>query len=487
MPPGTPLEIRLTSSVASFSSKVGDSVSAVLIAPVVRNGREILPQGVEFTGIVRKVSRVGYGVRHETASIRLDFNRLRFSDGATLPVASRVIEVDTGREKVNSSGVIQGIRSTGSISYRVSGYVRTALLWDVHAELAEWAIKSLLVELPEPEIYYPAGTELKIGLTRQLTFAAECDPDPETEAGDDLDGLRTLIASMPVRTQDPNNKRPSDLTNLLLIGSREDITTAFRAAGWSEAGPASMRNRIECIRAAAEIHGFHGAPMTNLLLDGSEADMSWQKSLNDVSKRHHIRIWKQPDTWNGQELWMAAATRDVDFAYLRPGKTFTHEIDPKVDNERDKVANDLEFTTCARPVVWAERQGTPRFTHNGTGDPIATDTRLAVMELNACPSPRLATEDDSSQTLAAHGTRLQRFLRREILVTRSDFIRSNVYYRSFEAARWAVRYLRYRQRKASEMRSLEADYGPGGSSPPAAPRNSVLATLRGKPVAAGSF
>jgi hypothetical protein len=289
-----------------------------------------------------------------------------------------------------------------------------------------------------------------------------------------LDELRGLVARMPIRTSDPNNHRASDLTNVLLIGSREEISDAFRAAGWSEAQPTSIRTRIGTIRAAAEIHGFQEAPMTSLLLRGAEADMSWQKGLNDVSKRHHIRIWKQPGTWNGEDLWMAAATRDVDFAYMRPGKYFTHEINPKVDEERDKVAYDLEFTSCASPLMWVARQGMPHFTRNATGDPIGTDTRMVVMEFNSCGAPRLANESEDTQTLTARGSMVQRFLRREVLVTRSDFLRSNIYYRSFEVSRWAYRYIRYRQHKAEEMRSLLATYGPAGSSAPDPPHNSTL-------------
>ena len=478
-PVGTQLQVRLTSAVGSFSSKSGAPVSAVLIAPVVLDGRTVLAPGIRFAGEIKSVSRVGYGVRHETASLRLDFNRMILPGGERVPMVSRVVRIDNGRERVTPSGLIQGVRSTGSISYRVSGYVRTALLWDVHAEMAEWAIKSLLVALPEPEIYYPAGTELTMSLTRPLTLAAPAEPDADDDPlpDNDLYDLRALVASMPIRTLDPDNQRPSDLTNVLLIGSREEISTAFRAAGWSEAGPDSIRARIRVIRAAAEIHGFRGAPMTALLLKGAGADMSWQKSLNDVSKRHHIRIWKQRGLWNGQELWMAAATRDVDFAYMRPGRTFTHEIDPKVDEERDKVAYDLAFTACARPLVWAARQGMPRFTRNGTGDPIGTDTRMVVLQLNACAAPRLSTETQDAESLVARGGKWQRFARREVLVTRSDFLRTNIYYRSFEVSRWAYEYMRYRRRKASEMRSLLATYGPAGSSPPAAPRTSGLAIL----------
>jgi hypothetical protein len=477
VPAGTQLQVRLTNSIGSFSSHVGSPVNAVLIAPLMLDGREILSPGMMFSGQIKSVTRVGYGVRHETASLRLEFDHLILPDGERMPMASQVIRVDNGREKVNSSGLIQGIRSTGSIAYRVSGYLRTALLWDVHAEMAEWAIRSLLVSLPEPEIYYPAGTELQIRIAHRMTMLAPAGPDPDNESlsDDDVSDLRSLVASMPVRTQDPGTRRPSDLTNVLMIGSREEISTAFRAAGWAEAQADSIRARIGCIRAAAEIHGFQAAPMTPLLLEGAGADMSWQKSLNDVSKRHHIRIWKQPGLWNGQELWMAAATRDVDLAYLRPGRAFTHEIDPKVDEEREKVVNDLTFTSCARPLVWADRQAIPHLTRNATGDSIATDSRMVVLQLNDCASPRLSTESGDVEPLVARGSKWQRFLRREVLVTRSDLLRTNIYYRSYEVSRWAYEYVRYRRRRASEMRSLQAAYGPAGSSPYPAPRTSTLA------------
>ena len=172
---------------------------------------------------------------------------------------------------------------------------------------------------------------------------------------------------------------------------------------------------------------------------------------------------------------MAAATRDVDFAYMRPGRYFTHEIDSRVDEEREKVVNDLTFTSCAQPLIWAVRQGTPRLTRNGTGDRIGTDTRMVVLQLNECPTPRMATESDGGEALVARGGRWQRFFRREVLVARSDVLRTNIYYRSYELSKWAVEYVRYRRRKASETRSLQATYGPAGSSPPVAPHQSGLA------------
>lgn len=483
-PAGAPLRVRLTTTVGSWSSTAGTPVQAVLIAPLLIDGRTTIPAGCMLSGKIKSVTRVGLGIRHERASLGLEFSQLTLPGGKTIPLSARLTQVDNGRERVEKNGLIEGVRATNSISYRVSGYIKTALLWHFHAELAEWFIKSLVVQLPESEIYYPAGTELTLRLTRQLDSVTAADTAPEGNqiaAGDtlsaaDLEDLRGLVADMPVRADDPETGRPSDLTNVLLIGSKAQIASAFQAAGWVEARTDSIRSRIGCIRAAAEVRGFRTAPMTPLLIKGEAADMSWQKSLNDVAKRHHIRIWKQPGLWDGQEIWIAAATRDVDFAYMRPGRTFTHQIDANVDDERDKVAYDLAFTTCGEPLAWTARHGVLRTTRNATGDPITTDTRAVIVRMNACSSPRVTPDVSDTTALEARGGRFQRFVRREILVTRSDLIRSNPYYRTYEAARWTFDYARNRKKKVVETRA-EATGSGFSLGPPASGFRQSLSSM----------
>src|ERR1051325_5597874 len=53
VPSGTDLHIRLTSKVSSADGKPGAPVTAVLIAPVVEDGKIIVPPGAELTGTVR--------------------------------------------------------------------------------------------------------------------------------------------------------------------------------------------------------------------------------------------------------------------------------------------------------------------------------------------------------------------------------------------------------------------------------------------------
>jgi hypothetical protein len=412
----------------------------------------VLAAGSTLTGKLKSVTRVGLGLRHETAGLNLQFDRITPPDGDGVPISTRVFEVDNGREHVARDGRIQGIRSTGSISYRVSGYIRTMLLWDVHAELAEWAIRSLLMELPEPEIYYPAGVELTLLLTQPLNLQ---DLQPQEEStvaisGEEREDLARIVSRMPERTHVPASDRAADVTNILLIGSHDQIVTAFDAAGWSQPAPRWFRSRISFIRAVAELHGDDAAPMSLLLLDGAEPGMSWQKGLNDVSKRHHIRMWKAAGTWHGNEVWVGAATRDIDFEYLRPGHALSHKIAENIDEERDKVAYDLAFSSCGNILERADRRDLPRFAHNATGDPIFTDGRVAVIQLNDCESPRFWTDSVDSTPIPEHGDKWQRFARREILSGRNELLRTNPYWRTYEAGRWIFDSIRQRMQRNAD-------------------------------------
>jgi hypothetical protein len=448
VPAGTRLEVRLTSTVGTYASKVGSPVTAVLIAPVRVGGELLLPAGSILTGKVKSVRRVGLGVVHETAAMGIEFTEIVLPDDETLPLSAKVIAVDNGRERVEKNGEIGGMRMTSSVAYRVSGYIRMAMMMDVHAELALWAIKTLVIQVPEPEIYFKPGVELSLTLTEALPARAQHEPEdaPRRLAESERDALDQILATMPSRTTRPSNGRPSDLVNLMFVGSQEQIRAAFLAAGWSEAAPCNMRSRFQGVRAYVEGRSSNSFPMTHLLLNDEVADMSWQKDLNDMSKRHHIRIWKQPQMWDGQEVWAAAATRDIDFAYMHHGAAMTHRIEANIDQERDKIAYDLAFTSYVDVLDWAERSGVPGVTRNGTGDLMNTDKKLAVLRLRDCDFPRLSTDTQEMDSIPVHGRMGQRFVRREILSLRNDIVRNNVYWRGYEGVRWIVTNVRKRNR-----------------------------------------
>ncbi len=446
VPVGAELNVRLTTTVGSYASKPGSPVHAVLIAPVLVRGETMLPAGSTLLGTVTSVRRVGLGIIHETAALGLEFTSLTLPGGETLPIRTRLLGVDNSRERVTRDGRIQGPRTTSSVCYRVSGYIRTMLLWYVHAEVAEWMVKSLIVNVPEPEIYYPAGVELTLTLTEALNPPAHIESEPvaglSAEERGELDGL---AARLPVRSYAAASDRPSDLINLLFAGSRDELAAAFSAAGWVEAQPASLRSGLKDVAAVVESHGYLYAPMSSLLVNDAGADMSWEKSLNDFAKRHHVRLWKRPERWHGRDLWIGAATQDIELAYLRRGEPITHKVDEHIDPERDKIVNDLVFTNCVEQRDWLDRPGAPQVARNGTGDRMTTDGRLAVIVFNRCEAPRPFVPAMDAAPVPAHGGKLQRIARRQILSARSDLLRDNPYWRSYEGGRWLVTAARHRK------------------------------------------
>jgi hypothetical protein len=433
IPAGTHLEIRLTTPVGTYASKVGAPVSAVLTVSAMD-----LPVGSMLAGEVKAVRRVGLGIVHETSAIAIEFNRITLPDSTVVPISARVIEVDNARERVGRGGLISAERSTGSLSNRAAGYVRMAVGLNLHAQLGLWAVKSVLADVPEPEIYYPAGVDLTLALNEPVTVTAReaVEDMPRQLTEEESAGLQEIVAGMPERTANKSH-HASDLINVMFIGSREQLSAAFLAAGWSQTPAATFRSHLRNVRAVMGNEGNAVAPMSTLLLDGEAADMMWQKGLNDVGKRHHIRIWKRAETWNGQEIWIGAATHDVDFAFLRPGMAVTHRIAQQIDRERDKVVHDLEFESAVNFADWIERPEVGRELHNATGDKMTTDGRLAVLHLRTRPAAQF-TVGYRPVELPRHGKMMERFARREILSMRNELIRNNSYWRSYEALRFAV-------------------------------------------------
>jgi hypothetical protein len=444
IPAGTPLHIRLTSAVGTYASQNGSPVSAVLIAPV-NVGGAVLPAGSILNGEVLAVRRIGLGVVHERASLSLNFDFLTLPGESSEAVSTRMAAVDTGHEEVTPSGSIRETRSTSSLGNRALHYARKALMFNVHAQLAAFVIKSVLMQVPEPEIYLPSGAELTLTLTEPMRAPVLLDPGdglPRALTAEEREDLAPVIAKFPERTSSTHDTRLADPVNLVLLGSRDQISAAFDAAGWTQARPYSFRANWKSGLAVAFNRGYLDAPMSALLVNELPPDMSWQKGFNDIYKRHHIRLWRMGETADGQEVWIGAATRDIDVAYLRPTALVTHKVAGLVDLERDKIVNDLTFTSCTDAVDWWDRPDMPHVSRNATGDRMETDGRLAVVALNDC---RNAEALPGADALPMHGSKFQRVVRREIMSFRSDMIRSNPYWRAFEQARMLVTVIRQRR------------------------------------------
>jgi LssY C-terminus len=413
LPAGTRLEVRLSVSTGSRISHPGDHVEGVVIAPVFDTGELLIPQGSIISGVVQNVERVGLGLKHLTSGIEYRFESVQQRDGTAIPVEARVFRVETAKERVNAHGVIGGIYPTANLSSSAAFYVLPLLCVDPEFGVPMLGIKFLIARSPDPEIYFPAGTEVILELTRSADFPTPGVPTNHIASlsASELADVHGVLSKLPEQRTDRGRNHPSDLVNILLLGSRESINRAFQAAGWTGAQRSSIRSIYRMYHCMVQRMGYSMAPMGRLTLNGMTADAEYQKSLNTFSKRHHVRLWKQAQ----KDAWLSAATEDVSYKFVR--MHLTHATDPLIDNERAKVLNDLAFTGCLDAASLMPRDSSDATHQDGS---IRTDGKIAVLRINDCREPR-RMPTQSAQT----GPRGRKRSAQALLALRNDLIRTN--------------------------------------------------------------
>ncbi len=378
MPVGSEIQIRLKTKVATPTSKAKDPVEAVVIAPVMVEGQFVIPAGAVVRGDVEKATQSTKP--DERSTLLLAFNEIEIG-GTKLKLAARVASVENARESVDEQGQITGIVASETISGRLdAGLNKLAERSSGFADILNTVKKAVLKE-PESDITYDAGVEMALTLTAPLDLKTASGPGPAAKlkpiAGENA--LLDLVARQPFQTFAQKPPKPSDITNIMLVGTLEEVQQAFKDAGWSNAGALTTEAKLETFRAIAEQRGYKEAPVSVLLLEGRPPDLVFEKINNTFARRHHLRVWKRPDTFEGKPVWVIAATHDTGIDFSEQNRTFIHKIDSQIDGERAKVVNDLLFTGRVRSVALVDRPAVPQHGQNATGDNVETDAKMAVL------------------------------------------------------------------------------------------------------------
>jgi hypothetical protein len=375
IPAGAELHLRLADPVGSASSKVKDPVRAVVIAPVLSGDRMLVPAGAEVSGEVREVlASAAPGNDTKQAKLLLVFTRLN-----GLPISAKLTSVDNARETVDSQGRIIGIDPSKTLSSEADrGINKLSERFGSFGSILE-AAKGAIVKPTDPEITYPAGVEFSITLLKPITAVAQ--PSPKLGSFVEAD-VQRMVVDQPIRANAAKPPRPSDLTNILLIGAQDNIEAAFTQAGWTAAAALNDKSKLETARAIIEDRGYKEGPVSVLYIDGRPPDLALEKTNDTFSKRHHLRIWRRPGAFNGLPIWIVTATHDTAIQFSETDHTFIHKIDPNIDAERAKVVSDLLFTGAVHAIALVERTGLPQNPTNATGDQLLTDGRIAVLQID---------------------------------------------------------------------------------------------------------
>lgn len=383
VPAGTEVWVRLTAPVHTKQSRSGDKLTGVVIAPVRDGERVVLAPHTKVDGTLL-LARPARN-RFTRAEAAIDFTNFMHADGTTTRIPTRVLEVDNSRETVNHGRILGVPFPNEAVGRWTMGLRGLGFVMPGVAEGLRWSTHAYNATLGR-EIDYPAGTELllRVSVPENLkTKAPQRDwnmvkPTPE---------LVKLVRTQPHRVKTPSGE-DSDITNLMFIGHAEDLEAGFREAGWLEAKNLGVKSGALTIFAAMRRSGYEQAPFARLLLDGKEPDYEYQKDLNTVAKRHHFRVYRRPEMYQGQPVWIASATHDIGIGAGRAGTQWYHLIDPEIDKERQKIADDLLFTGAATGYSLVDRPDAPRKAGNATGDELRTDGRMMVLHL-AAERPRV--------------------------------------------------------------------------------------------------
>lgn len=380
LPAGTEIQIRLKTKVSTESSKPQDPVEAVVISPVTQGAQSVIPMGSTVRGVVGTATQSTKG--DERSALTLSFTEIEI-DGVKLTLAAQVVGVDNAREKLDEKGQINGILASETLTGKLdAGIDKIAGRYSGLAGVLS-AAKNVVLKPAEGDITYDIGVEMTLNLTAPLSLKGPVGRGPAANLQPirNKAALLALVAREPFQTMAERPSKPSDVTNLMLIGGQEQVKQVFAAAGWTTAQSLNALAKFETIRALAEDRGYNEAPVSVLLLDGKPPDLVFEKLNNTFARRHHLRVWLRPVTFQGKPVWAIAATHDVGINFSEENRTFIHRIDSEIDRERAKVVNDLLFTGRVESMELMDRPNVPQHAQNATGDNLETDGRIAVLVL----------------------------------------------------------------------------------------------------------
>ena len=425
LPPGTALEARLSVTTGSRISHRGDPIEATIIAPVSVGGRILIPQGSRLLGSVTNATAVGLGLKHSTASVTYGFQTLVLPDGTGIPLSARLVEIDTAKERVDDLGTVTGIPPIASLSSAVSFFVVPLLLVNPPLGVPIWGMKSVIAPSANPEIRFPTGTELILRLSATVTLPATTAfrPPARSLSPRDVTEVEQLLKSSAQRAH--MGGRPSDLVNVLLMGSRSRLDRVFHASGWVQAHRKSPIALYRIYLALAKRIGYPRAPMNALTLNQVPSAFMQQKSLNTIQKRHHVRVWQYPGK---TDIWLAAAAEDIGFRFRM--MHWTHSTDPNIDSERAKVVNDLAFSGCVDAAGLLSRDSKDLVQDPTAEYPIVTDGDIAVIRLNDCADPKPMAGVSEASAVRQRGR-----MARTLTAFRDELTRSNIFFTTYNTFR----------------------------------------------------
>jgi hypothetical protein len=421
-----------------------------VIAPFQSSGVLFMPQGTIISGTVTARKSVGLGFVRERATLDILFRDYTLPDGRRFALHARLKHIENGREDVTPEGNIRGVLAANGPQQLIGGiwtrptltlFARSPLgltgisgrIWKGYSlgpigAASLFVLKIALFRMPEPNIQLPAGAELCLAV---LGLPEDAPDFAIPQAAEVPAGLEEFLRFQPFAVTRPNGRLVKDIVNIAFTGTKEELVQAFYISGWHSADLLTTKSWAEECNSFTAKTGYSQAPVSKLMYRDAPPDFIFEKSLNSVLMRHHVRVWKA--SWKGQEIWLGAATHDIGAGFDPRTVKFTHRIQSQVDFERDKILNDLTFSQCSEPAGFVQRPNAAQLSFDGKS--ITTDGRLAVIRLQRCEPLQDGNGSDRPKPV---GLMIARMVRRVVLETRNYIERENTFFWTYRAIKWTL-------------------------------------------------
>ena len=201
--------------------------------------------------------------------------------------------------------------------------------------------------------------------------------------------LRAELEKLPCCAAGKDGKSNGDPLNMVLIGSREDLSSAFVRRGWLPAERTYGKAIFKTIDSFLFGSRYRYSPVSPLYFHKRQQDFAGQKPRHTVHQRNHLRVWLTPMRFQGQKVWIGQISRDIGVRFtFKTWPPVTHKIDPDIDEAMYALLEDLIYSQQLAKVGWVKGVGAaarhdPRY--NLTGDPYFTAGLRIVLQFDHRP------------------------------------------------------------------------------------------------------
>ncbi len=234
----------------------------------------------------------------------------------------------------------------------------------------------------------PTGGKFAVHIDRTAASTTTAGGALASSGNYDFKSLFPLLdQKLPYRVTDKPGAggNPGDLVNFVLVGNQDQVTSAFKAAGWVLPDKTTQDAVVSAIMATLQKNVYVTVPMSILYLFDRPQDFGYARAeaVMVIGQRDHFRIWQAPFKGpQGQTLWAGAGTHDIGIEKdQRKENAITHKIDPDIDKERDFIGSTLKDAGWVEALSYLDRPKQIKETKTATGGEIKSDGRTLVIVL----------------------------------------------------------------------------------------------------------